>query len=76
VRNIAAEHRVALIDLAREMPKRTEYYYDTYHFTNAGCQKVAEIVYQDLYPLLENMQFPTGKSKTNSDWGQRTSRPR
>ncbi|MBU4233665.1 MAG: SGNH/GDSL hydrolase family protein [Desulfobacterales bacterium] len=61
VRNIAAEHHVGLIDLAREMPKRTEYYYDMYHFSNTGCQKVAEIVYQNLYPLLENMQFPTGK---------------
>ena len=61
VRNIAAEHHVGLIDLAREMPKRTEYYYDTYHFTNTGCQKVAEIVCQNLYPILENMQFPTGK---------------
>lgn len=61
VRKIAAEHHVGLIDLAREMPKRTEYYYDLYHFTNAGCQKVAEIIYQSLYPLLENMQLPTDK---------------
>ncbi|MDO9530840.1 MAG: SGNH/GDSL hydrolase family protein [Deltaproteobacteria bacterium] len=61
VRNIAAQHQVELIDLAREMPKITEYYYDTYHFSNTGCQKVAEIIYQDLYPLLDNMQFPTGK---------------
>ena len=58
VRNIAAEHHVGLIDLAREMPKRTEYYYDIYHFSNSGCQKVAEIVYKNLYPLLKNMQFP------------------
>jgi hypothetical protein len=59
-RNIAAEHHVGLIDLAREMPKKTEFYYDIYHFSNTGCQKVAEIIYQHLYPLLENMQFPTG----------------
>ena len=32
VRKIAAEHHVGLIDLAREMPKRTEYYYDTLSF--------------------------------------------
>ena len=41
VRNIAAEQHVGLIDLARKMPKRTDYYYDTYHFTNCrmsgGC---------------------------------------
>jgi len=62
VRNIAAEHHVELFDLAREMPKRMEYYYDTYHFSNTGCQKVAEIIYQRFYPLLENMQFPTVNS--------------
>ena len=61
LRNIAAEQHVGLIDLARKMPKRTDYYYDTYHFTNTGCEKVAEIIYQDLYPLLENMQFPPDK---------------
>ena len=61
VRNIAAEHHVGLIDLAREMPKTTEYYYDTFHFTNTGCEKVAEIIYQNLYPLLENMEFFTDK---------------
>lgn len=60
-RNIAADHHVELIDLAREMPKRTEFYYDTYHFSNTGCQRVAEIIYQHFYPLLENRQFPTGK---------------
>lgn len=62
VRNIAAERHVGLIDLAREMPKRTEYYYDTYHFTNIGCQKVAEIIFQHLYPFLEKKQLtPAGK---------------
>jgi hypothetical protein len=61
VRNVAAQHHVKLIDLAREMPKKTEYYYDAYHFSNTGCQKVAEVIYQHSYPLLKNMQFPTGK---------------
>ena len=60
-RNIAAEQKVGLIDLAREMPKRTEYYYDIYHFTNAGCDNVADIIYQNLYKLLDNMQLPTDK---------------
>jgi lysophospholipase L1-like esterase len=63
MRKIAAEHHVGLIDLARKMPKRTDYYYDIFHFTNTGCQEVAEIIYQDLYPLLENMQFPPDKVK-------------
>jgi lysophospholipase L1-like esterase len=61
MRNIAAEHHVGLIDLSRKMPKRTDYYYDMFHFTNTGCQEVAEIIYNDLYPLLEKMQFPPDK---------------
>lgn len=57
MRNTCRQHHVQVIDLARKMPKSTEFYYDTYHYTNAGCQQVAEIVYQDLSPFLEK-QFP------------------
>jgi len=56
-RRTCRQHHVQVIDLAREMPKSTEFYYDTYHYTNAGCQQVAEIVYRDLSPFLER-QFP------------------
>lgn len=52
-RNTAAQHGVLLIDLAREMPKTSEFFYDTYHFTNAGCAAVAAILDQALEPLLE-----------------------
>jgi lysophospholipase L1-like esterase len=57
VRDTARQQNVQVIDLAREMPKSTEFYYDTYHFTNTGCQKVAELVYQGLAPFLEK-RFP------------------
>lgn len=68
VRKVAAEYQAGLIDLAREMPKKTEYYYDTYHFSNAGCPVVAEIIYQHLGPLLENMHFPPDRFRqTNKD---------
>jgi lysophospholipase L1-like esterase len=53
VRNTASKHGVHLIDLAREMPKTSEFFYDTYHFTNAGCAAVAEIVAKRLEPFLE-----------------------
>jgi hypothetical protein len=56
-RHTCRQHHVQVIDLARKMPKSTEFYYDTYHYTNAGCQQVAEIVYRDLSPFLEK-QFP------------------
>ena len=50
VRHTAAQQRVFVIDLARELPKTTAYFYDTYHFTNAGCQQVAAIIAQHLEP--------------------------
>lgn len=52
MRETARQHHVLVIDLAREMPKSTEYYYDTYHFTNAGCQRVAAIIDNHLEPFL------------------------
>jgi hypothetical protein len=52
VRTTAAQHHVLVIDLARELPKTTAYFYDTYHFTNAGCQQVAAIIAQHLEPWL------------------------
>lgn len=57
VRNTAQQHQVYVIDLAKEMPKSTEYYYDTYHFTNAGCQQVAGIIDKHLAPFLAK-KFP------------------
>lgn len=41
-----------MIDLAREMPKSTRYYYDLLHFTNEGAEKVAEIIHEKLCPYL------------------------
>ncbi len=52
VRNTARQQGVLLIDLAREMPKDSRYYYDTYHFSNAGCAQVAEILDRRLEPFL------------------------
>jgi lysophospholipase L1-like esterase len=51
-RKAATRHRTWLIDLAEEMPKNSRYFYDNHHFTNAGAQKVAEIIYHELSPLM------------------------
>jgi hypothetical protein len=51
-RKTAAQYGVELIDLAGEMPKSSEYYYDAYHFSNAGCVRVAEIIDRRLEPFL------------------------
>lgn len=52
LRDSAREQQVYLIDLAQEMPKSTKYYYDIYHFSNAGCQQVAAIIAKHLEPFL------------------------
>jgi len=45
---------VFVIDLAKEIPKSSKYFYDFHHFTNDGAEKVAEIIYKHLYPFLAN----------------------
>lgn len=56
-RDVAKEEKIALIDLAHEMPKRSAYFYDFIHFTNMGSDIVAKIIASGLTPLLET-QFP------------------
>jgi lysophospholipase L1-like esterase len=51
-RQLGQEQNIAVIDLAREMPKDSRYYYDYAHFTNEGAEKVGKIVYRDLSPFL------------------------
>jgi hypothetical protein len=53
LRKTAKEHQIPVIDLAREFPKSSRYYYDFYHYTNEGSTLVAEIIYKHLNPLLE-----------------------
>jgi lysophospholipase L1-like esterase len=53
-RRVAAERGVLLIDLARELPKDSRYFYDFLHFTNAGSERVGEIVATYLMPHLKS----------------------
>jgi lysophospholipase L1-like esterase len=57
LKQVAAQNKVLLIDLATELPKTSRYFYDTFHFTNEGCQAVAEIISQHLGPFLAK-KFP------------------
>lgn len=43
-----------VIDLAKEMPKNSIYYYDFTHFTNKGAKKVSEILYNHFRPFIFN----------------------
>jgi hypothetical protein len=51
-RKVCREEHIPCIDLARELPKSSNYFYDFYHFTNAGAAATATIVYRDLLPYL------------------------
>jgi lysophospholipase L1-like esterase len=43
-RQVGREEGVLVIDLARQMPKNSLYFYDLMHYTNAGAAKMAEII--------------------------------
>lgn len=52
-RKICQQRQVFFIDLAKEMPRNSAYYYDYLHYTIQGSQKVAEIIYFHLKPYLK-----------------------
>lgn len=54
LRERAQTRQIPLFDLARLMPKSTAYFYDAYHFTNAGAAKVAELLAPELEKFLQN----------------------
>jgi lysophospholipase L1-like esterase len=56
-RKVAGEEQLHLVDLAYLMPKNSYYFYDMVHFTNAGSQKVADILFDDLNHYLAQ-KFP------------------
>jgi hypothetical protein len=52
LRAVARADQVQLIDLARELPKDSKYFYDLLHFTNDGAARVGVIVASHLAPYL------------------------
>jgi lysophospholipase L1-like esterase len=56
-RKVGREQGVLVIDLAREMPKNSKYYFDLMHYTNAGAARVADIIAAHLTPVLAQ-KFP------------------
>jgi lysophospholipase L1-like esterase len=56
-RQVGREQRVLVIDLAREMPKDSRYYFDLMHYTNTGAEKVADTIAAQLTPFLAQ-RFP------------------
>lgn len=44
-RQVCRENGVFLIETARLMPKDSQYYFDLMHYSDAGCEKFAEIIH-------------------------------
>ncbi|HMO81782.1 MAG TPA: SGNH/GDSL hydrolase family protein [Pyrinomonadaceae bacterium] len=53
-REIGRATNTTVIDLAVEMPKSTEFYYDAIHFTNAGAARVASVIAKDIRLYLKS----------------------
>ena len=51
-RQVGRERGVLTIDLARAMPKDSTFFYDFFHFTNEGADRVGAIVHDALAPWL------------------------
>jgi lysophospholipase L1-like esterase len=60
LRDAARREQVLLIDLAAELPKNSEYFYDYLHYTDTGAARVAGIVAAGLEPFLAE-KFPAFK---------------
>ena len=56
-RRVGRDNGVLVIDLARQMPKSSRYFTDFLHFNNEGAQKVSEVMYSSLWPMLVS-KFP------------------
>jgi lysophospholipase L1-like esterase len=61
-RQVAQKDGVLLIDLARELPRNSAYYYDYLHYTEPGAAEVARIIDAHLSPFL-SARFPSYKKK-------------
>lgn len=52
-KEVGSELNIKTIDLAHQLPKSSLYFYDFIHFTNAGSEKVSEILATELIPFLQ-----------------------
>lgn len=57
LKRLAKERSLLCIDLAAMLPKSTRYYYDFVHYTNAGTQKIVELITPELEAYLQR-EFP------------------
>ncbi len=55
IRKKARENDILLIDLAAAIPPEKEYIYDVIHYNDSGSIKAAEIIKNNLKPLLQQL---------------------
>jgi lysophospholipase L1-like esterase len=47
-RQVGRDTHVPVVDLARELPKDSRYFYDYIHYSNAGAERVGDLVFDGL----------------------------
>jgi lysophospholipase L1-like esterase len=63
IRDRARENNILFIDLAAKIPPEKEYIYDVIHYNNAGSIKAAEIIKDNLKPLVQQLLVQKNSSK-------------
>ena len=63
IRKKARENDILLIDLAAKIPPEKEYIYDVIHYNNSGSIKAAEIIKDNLKPLVQQLLIQKASSK-------------
>ena len=58
VKEVGKSTNTFVIDLANKVPKSSLYFYDNFHFTNEGAEKVSGILYAELKNHLDNKYGP------------------
>lgn len=48
---------ISCIDLGSTLPKEVTYYYDPIHFTNAGSEAIASILYPEIATLIQSKKY-------------------
>ncbi|MFC1517412.1 SGNH/GDSL hydrolase family protein [Candidatus Margulisiibacteriota bacterium] len=61
-RKVGQQENILVIDLAKKMPKKLEYYSDPFHFVPKGSKIVANIIAVSSYPYLRS-RFPEYRIK-------------
>ncbi len=56
IRNVGAEYKIPVVDLAKLVPSNKEYLFDAVHLTDKGSLLAADIIYQKLKPLMTRAQ--------------------